>query len=397
MSETNNSRSNKGYLYQFIPREFEYLTKIKSIEYKGFKLKTAYLINIIHELILKYYFTNDVKHNLWSVILKKKYGKYYSTYILYLLEYDFMSMLSSYYTGKKAKTYQLNITNLDVIRTKISDKIILKKYKKDYIFESFTSIQDSPIEMSLREILIDDLYHVKIDYKKSFDWLKMQKKDKVIELNKYFKNLNSIDGINTGHIFFKFDSYGRLHTNFTVLKKHIRNNHLTIDGEELIEIDLPNSQPYFFAVYLKKEIGEHNFNDEIRTFMEVVKNGLIYDQILETYPEVLSSRKEAKILMYKVLFGRNTDKRLENRLFKKMYPSVYDYIKEYKYLSDDYKSLSHQLQKIESDFIFNKCVKTIKNKFPHIKLFTIHDSIVFPIKYKEEVSIIFRNFLKDLL
>ena len=390
-------RTEKGYLYQFVPREFEYLTTQKTIKYKGQNLKTAYLINIIHELILKYYFTNDVYHNLWSVILKKKYGKHYAQYISYLLDYDFMNMISSYYVGKKAKTYKLNITELDVIRTKIADKIILKKHKKEYIFRSFTAIQESPIDMELRKVLIDDLYKVEIDYNKAFKWLNEQKQSKNIELNKYFKNLNSIDGINTEHIFFKFDAYGRLHTNFTVLKKHIRSNFLRIDGDELTEIDLPNSQPYFFGVYLKNEIGEKNFNEEITKFIEVVKNGLIYDELLETYPDILTSRKDAKVMMYKVLFGKNIDKKIENKLFKKLYPTVYSHIKEYKYLSDDYKSLSHRLQMIESDFIFNKCVKTIKKEFPQIKLFTIHDSIIFPIKYKEEVRLIFNNYLKDLL
>ena len=391
------NRTEKGYLYQFIPREFEYLMSKKTIRYKDINLKTAYLINIMHELILKYYFTNEIKHNLWSIILRKKYGKHYSKYISYLLEHDFMKMVSSYYVGKKAKSYKLNITDLDVLRTKVNDKVLLKKHAKDYIFRSFTAIQESPIDMDLRKVLVDDLYHISIDYDKSVNWLNKQKEKKDIDLNKYFKNLNSVDGINTEHIFFKFDAYGRLHTNFTVLKKYIRNNFLRIDGEEVAEIDLPNSQPYFFGVYLKKEIGNNVMKPEIVKFLDIVKNGLIYDEILEKNGDILTSRKDAKLLMYKVLFGKNIDKRIENRIFKSMYPTVYEYIKEYKYLSDDYKSLSHQLQLIESDFIFNKCIKDIKKNFPEIRLFTIHDSIIFPLKYKEEVQIIFNNHLKELL
>jgi len=390
-------RTDKGYLYQFIPKEYEYLTNIEKIQYKGITIKTAYLINIMHELILKYFLLDDVEHNLWSVILKKKYGKYYNYYISYLLDYDFMYLVSSYYVGKKAKTYKMNITGLDVMRTKITDKILLKKHKKEYLIRSFTAMQDSPISMKLRKILIDDLYYVNIDYDLSLVWLKGEKKNKTIELKKYFKNLASIDGINTGHIFFKFDSYGRLHTNYTVLKKHIRNNFLSINGDEIGEIDLPNSQPYFFAVYLKNEINEEDYTDDIIEFLDVVKNGLIYEQLLEKYPKILSTRNDAKVMMYKVLFGKNIDKKLENILFKKVYPTVYSYIKEYKYLHDDYKSLSHKLQKIESDFIYNKVVTTIKKEFPKIKLFTIHDSICFPMKYKEEVNIVFNQYLKDLL
>jgi len=181
------------------------------------------------------------------------------------------------------------------------------------------------------------------------------------------------------------------------LKKFIRSNCLTIDGEEISEIDIDNSQPLFFAVWLKKEIGEDNFNDEIRKYVECVKNGLIYDEIQQAFPKKLKSRKDAKILMYKILFGDNIDKKSESKIFSSLYPTVYEYIKEFKYLSTSYKSLAHELQALESDFIFNKVVLEIKKKFPKIKLFTVHDSIVYPSKYKEEINIIFRKHMKKMI
>lgn len=390
-------RTDKGYLYQFIPRDFKYLTEIDKIKYKDNNLKTDYLINIIHELILKFYFTNEPCHNLWSSILRRKYGKYYHFYMQYLVEHKFMFLISNYYAGKKAKTYKLNITDLDVIRCKVDDKILLKKHKKEYLYKTFTSQQETPIELDLRKKLINDLYHVEIDYKKSLNWLKDAKESKTIDLNKYFKNLSSIDGIESGHIFFKFDSYGRLHTNYTVLKKYIRNNYLTIDGEEISEIDISNSQPLFFAKFLKNEIGEENFNDEVRRYVDIVKNGLIYDEIQDAFPDRLKTRKEAKILMYKVLFGNNIDKKTESKMFRKLYPTIYEYLKEFKDLFENYKTLSHKLQLLESNFIFNEVITSIKEKFPKIRLFTVHDSIVYPTKYKEEVGLIFRNYLNKIL
>jgi hypothetical protein len=62
---------------------------------------------------------------------------------------------------------------------------------------------------------------------------------------------------------------------------------------------------------------------------------------------------------------------------------------------------THELVAI-ADNVFSQSgdfpnMELLKEKFPKIRLFTIHDSIVFPVKYKEEVNIIFRNFLKDLL
>jgi len=389
-------RPDKTFFWQFIPREFEHLTKVKTIEYKEYKLKTDYIINIMHELILRYLTTNEESHNLWSSILRRKYGKTYNIYIEYLTYIKFMKLTSNYYAGRKSKTYKLNITTFDITRHKITDNILLKKHSKDYLYRTFTSQQESPIDFNLRKKLIDDLYHVAIDYEKSLDWLNNKKANKDLDLNKYFKNLISIDGINTGHIFFKFDGYGRLHTNFTVLKKYLRNNYLTIDGEDIKETDISNSQPFFFAVYLKNELSEKNFNDEVKKYVECVKNGLIYDQILQAYPDKIQNRNDAKTLMYKVLFGHNKY-RESDKMFQKLYPSIYSYIKEYKDMSDSYKELSHELQLLESDFIFGKVVTEIKMKFPEIKLFTIHDSICYPVKYKEEVEIIFRKHLKNLL
>jgi hypothetical protein len=390
---------NRGYIYQFLPKEFEYLTKTKKVDYKEYKLKSDFLINIMHELILKFYFSEnqEVKYNLWSSILRRKYGKTYNIYIQYLVDNKFFDFVSNYYVGKKAKTYKLNITSLDIIRYKATDNILLKKHKKDYLIRTFTAQQESTIPIDLRKKLIDDLYHVEIDYDKAFKWLNMAKKRKEIDLHKYMKNLSSIDGIDTGHVFFKFDAFGRLHTNFTVLKKFIRQNCLTIDGELLSEIDIVNSQPFFFAVYLKNEIGIENFNDEVRKYVDCVKNGLIYDEFHEKFPDKLKSRNEAKMMMYKILFGNNFDNKKESKIFKSLYPTVYEYIKEFKYLSDSYKSLSHELQNLESNFIFNTVIQEIKTKFPHIRLFTVHDSIVFPSKYKNEIELIFNSLLRKLL
>lgn len=388
----------KDYLWQFLPKEFEYLLDQKTITHSGYTLKTDYLVNMMNELVVKYLFNNDESYNLWSTLLKRRYGKTYNIYIDYLLEKKFMKLISNYYVGKKAKTYKLNITTLDITRCKVYDKTLLKKYNKDYLYRTFTSEQESPIPLNLRKKLIDDLYYVDIDYEKSFKWLNDRKNDNTLDIEKYYRNLSAIDGINTGHIFFKFDPYGRLHTNFTVLKKYIRHNYLTIDGEDIDEIDVRNSQPFFFGVVLKNEIGEETSNKEILKYIDSVKNGLIYDEILQAFPNEITTREQAKTLMYIVLFGNNADRMgKETRLFNKLYPNVCEYIKDFKYFSDSYKSLSHRLQLLESDFIFGKVVTEIKQKFPHIRLFTIHDSICYPIKYKEEIGIIFRKHLNNLL
>jgi len=384
--------------FQFLPKSLEYLTQSKTIKFKDKNLKTDYLINIINELIIKSrFFTCDMEFNLWSIILKQKYGKHYNYYIDWLVEQKTIKMISNYYSGKKARTYKLTIPEFDkkysIIRCRIYDKILINKTKREFLNRTITQRANSPIPEDIRELLANDLNSIKIDYKKAMMYLENEYNAKNIDQRKYFKNTYSIESINDHHIFFKFDQYGRMHTNFTNLKKEIKVQFLTIDGDRLSEVDIINSQPLFFAKMLEDEIGEKNLNREVKRFIALTKNGLIYDDFVNKSPS-LETRKEAKILFYKVLFGYNNDSETD-KIFKSFYPTVYEYIKEYKSIGKSYKQFSHILQRMESKFIFNTLVRKLKNIYPHIKLFTIHDSICFPEKYKTEVNLVFNNCFKE--
>jgi hypothetical protein len=43
----------------------------------------------------------------------------------------------------------------------------------------------------------------------------------------------------------------------------------------------------------------------------------------------------------------------------------------------DYQVLAYDLQKAESNLIFNTIIKKVMNIYPEIKIITVHDSIVF--------------------
>ena len=45
---------------QFLPEILENISNNKSFSYKNKKLKTSYIIDIVHNLILKYYFKNII-------------------------------------------------------------------------------------------------------------------------------------------------------------------------------------------------------------------------------------------------------------------------------------------------------------------------------------------------
>lgn len=393
---------NKTSLIQFIPSKYSYLTKDKKIQYNGVNLKTDYIINIINEVMMKYYFNKEdlidkeINFNMWSNILRKNYGSKYNYYINYLIESDFIYLVSDYYKNKKARTYKLNVSNvLDVKKCRITDKIILKKHTKEFLQKSFLELNNSPIPINIRKRLVDDLYCIKIDIESSTNYLSDLKDNKLISYNKYMKNTIGIDNISNNNIFFKFDEYGRLHTNFTVLKKYIRQNYLTINGELTHEIDMKNSQPYFLTVIMKEQMDiQKIIKKDVSRYIDLVHNGLIYEEFINKFG--LLDRDEAKIMMYKVLFGKNGNTRKENKMFYSLFPNVYAFIKDYKSVNDNYKSLSHDLQLLESKFIFNTVVDNIYKSYDDINLFTIHDSISCQISNKIKVEEIF-NFYKDKL
>jgi hypothetical protein len=99
-------------------------------------------------------------------------------------------------------------------------------------------------------------------------------------------------------------------------------------------------------------------------------------------------------MTYKVLFGRNISNSKVDKSFKKLFPTIHQFIKNYKKENGDYRVLAYDLQKAESDLVFNTVIKKVMQFYPEIKLITIHDSIVIPRKYKEEVNQIFEIELK---
>ena len=391
---------NIDHLNQFIPEKYTFLTKDKKIVYKDQNLKTDYIINIINELMMKYYFSKDdlldreVHFNMWSNILRKNYGAKYNYYIDYLVENDFIYLVSDYYRNKKARTYKLNTSNiLNIKRCKITDSFILKKSSKEFLQKSFLELNNSPIPLDIRKKLVNDLYKINIDGDSAKDYINDLKTNKEISYNKYMKNLISIENISCNNLFFKFDEYGRMHTNFTVLKKHIRKNYLTIDNDITDEIDLQNSQPLFLTLVMKNNMSIRDIiKKDVTEYINLVSNGLIYEFLMKKYS--IDDRNDVKIMIYKVLFGQNGESKKENKLFSETFPNVFNFIKDYKSVNNNYKSLSHELQLLESDFIYNKVVKDIYHSYDDVTIFTIHDSVSYPYGYKNNINEIF-NYHKN--
>ena len=217
----------------------------------------------------------------------------------------------------------------------------------------------------------------------------------------------------------------RLHSVITNMESDYR-NFLTYRGSELINIDINNSQPYLACLLLNHLFWESNSHLPINLYMlpQNIQDSLCHEEVLseikrffsthsssnfQTYIQTVASgqfyetfaniakskldknitRKEAKTLMFYVLFSSNqgqhdnpTINALRELFTNEIYPSVAELFKIIKRRHKSIKSekqhnrLACLLQSIESEIILHRCCKRIWAEGNHqIPVFTIHDSM----------------------
>jgi hypothetical protein len=382
----------KKHSLQFLPISLEAISKNKKFMYKNKLLKTSYIIDISHNLILKYYFKKENKFNLMSTILKEKYGHLYNYYIDFLVENEILILLTNYMAGKNARIYKINDTVLkgEIKRFINTDRILLKKYKNKVSQIEEVDIEKSIINQDVKTKLVNDLFHTQIQFDKSIFYLDNLKDE---DNDIYNRNRYSVECINDKHIFYHFDSYGRMHTNFTILKSFIRKNCLLIEGDETYERDLNNSQLLFLTKIIIDSNSKWVKENEFQLFKYLTINGKYYQYVMD-YLKV-HNKNLVKEMTYKVLFGRNINNSKADKVFKELFPTIYNFIKLYKKERGDYKVLAYELQRAESNFIFNKVVKEFMYYYPDVKLVTVHDSIICKKIYRELLNNIFDSKIKE--
>lgn len=388
-----NRLNKKTFSLQFLPECLSYLSTKKIVIFNDKKLKSDYLIDIIHNLVLKFYFKKENRFALNATVLKDKYGYLYNYYINYLIDCNFLLLKTNYLKGVSSRIYSLSdkIFSGNISRYRNYDKILLKKYKLKFIEMIYGDECDnkSLIEENIKDKLVDDLFSVEIQHDRAIFYLDSLKYD---DIDIYNRNIYSVECINDKHIFYHFDSYGRMHTNYTILKSFVRKNCLLIDGLETCEIDIQNSQPLFLAKLMIESNSKWVNPDELNIFYQLTMGGKYYQYLMDMLKE--KNKKKVKELTYKVLFGKNMGNSKSDKQFKSLFPTIHNFIKLYKHEKGDYRMLAYDLQKAESNLIFNKIIKKIMVSHPEIKIITIHDSIVIPSIYREPVTSIFNFELK---
>jgi hypothetical protein len=134
--------------------------------------------------------------------------------------------------------------------------------------------------------------------------------------------------------------------------------------------------------------------DELELFTYLVRNGLYYQYLVDNLK--LKDKKEAKDLTYRVFFGKNYATCKSDKQFSQMFPTIHNYIKLYKREHGDYRILSHQLQKLESQLVFNQIGKDLMTIYPNLAWVTVHDSLIVGKSNRENVQKIFNHYLDQL-
>lgn len=381
-----------------LPVRFDYLTKSTKINYEGKNLRTIYLLHIIDHVI-KEYNNYEPTVPLYSKVLKQIYGNHYSDYIDYLVKTRFISKVKSHSTRSHTSTlYKLTDKLSGVMTYKKDDYILIKKLNKYYSsLNPLTKI--SPIPKEIRHKLIDDLNYVTVDFDKSLSYIsKFEKIDPI----KYSKNLSMISKINDHDLFKTFDKFGRFHTNFTNLKKDIRNQYMMIDNQPIGFFDIKSSQPFFLSQLLKYDPLVSK-NKEVIKFIQILEDSTqdIYMYFVNRYPKIFNhpdpkiNRDNSKNYVIKSMYDRKNKNSKYKSMFRKEFPFILDFMENYK--RNEGRELWSSLQRVESEFIFKKVYMSIIEEFPDIKLLTIHDSIYFPLQYNDGIQLIWENHRENLL
>ena len=364
------SLNDKKFSMQFLPECLLEESLHTHIDFENHKLKSSYLIDLVHNLLLKYYFKKENSFNLSSIILKQKYGHLYNFYVNYLTNRGILILQKKHLKGKNSRIYKLkeSVINGKIQRFPNKDKVLLKKYRNSQIDLKGIEQSSNLIDVDIKMKLIENLYNVEIDYEKSIFYLDTS----IQEQDVYQKNKYCVDSIRDKHLFYHFDDYGRFHTNFTILKSFIRKNCLLIDGEETMELDIKNSQPLFLNLIINSNINQID-NQEKSLYSYLTTSGNFYDYLQQKME--IKDKKLIKQITYKILFGKNYKNKF-NQKFYELFPTIFQFITDYKKERGDYRTLSYELQRVESNFLYNKVIRSILEYDSSITLITCHDSII---------------------
>lgn len=387
--------------------------------FKPFKIdKLIYILSLIH--IIPTY-NRDMLSNEFTFLNSTTLQEVVQNYKQYLnyLENDLEIIESDnqYIVGQKSKGFRfVEQYRTEVKFRSIQDYTLKKKLRiienkkitscshLKYLTKWFNPGLEFDFDSALK--FLDEELRIKSNYP---DLIEMDKNNRQINpINQYNCSIINSDKLFKREFNLVQDSnVKRFHTNLTNLRSILRNA-LTYKGENLISIDLKNSQPYLSIGLLNNNIliniinNKYNYyyimlGEILRTldfkggegYIELASSGNFYEYLTLKFAEKgfnYSNRKLVKQAVFQVLF---TDNRFigqkeakPKRIFKELFPEVYNVFAKIK--RNDKTLLPRVLQYVESTLFIDRISLRISREFPNTPIFTIHDSIATTREYVDD-------------
>lgn len=196
--------------------------------------------------------------------------------------------------------------------------------------------------------------------------------------------MGSIDKIEKGYWYADRNSTNnRLDSNITNLCSDLTKE--IIESNNLVQFDLANSQFAILSHILKQKEELATKKDFIK-FKELSETGELYEYIQEVLG--LETRKQAKIMLFELLFSSEKNKSENKKKIAHLFPAVVKWIDDYKKLNG-YENFAIMLQLEESKIFIDDIYHTLK--YRELFCLTKHDSIIIKKENEEEVE----TFLKE--
>jgi hypothetical protein len=191
-------------------------------------------------------------------------------------------------------------------------------------------------------------------------------------LHRLMIHQQQIYAINDGWLYFRRNkTNGRLDTNLTSLPSYLRK--YIISDDELVNIDIKNSQPYFLYTRLRNEPSVEK--NEVEKYGQLAVSGQLYEYLCEKYKESTGRNKEReqmKKILFSIFYSKTTSYSSYKAFFRSIFPSIMDYIDVTNAIK--HNTLAVAMQVMESHAILDIVMPACKEV--GITPLTIHDSFL---------------------
>jgi hypothetical protein len=438
---------------------------------------------ILHIMINKTHKNSSGKNKTKNVHLSATYlklliGNQYKLVLDTLINNKVIKLKKKANIGVKSAGYQLveKTTIWEKRYVTLSDKTLIKRWKKYRVEKTNEQLK---LHLKHKELVYSNLKtNIKISKTQAEIYIEsMRKLLQIIANHKVFEKEHSkkeflqstsivlehysqeIAKLNSADIKFSTSFHklgGRFFTPISNMPSSLR-YFLTIDDEELVYLDISNSQPFHLLLTLKHDfwkerstkrtslakldsvlleqiikVNKEEYSElfmflkahdesclnnslsefcdlpyDVKKFQELVCTGKLYEFMHQKFKsqkfikgqDIFKDKHTSKQTFIQMLYSdskyKGSPSSAAMNLFRKEFPTIARIIRLLKTNSNS--SFALLLQKIESIFILEKVCKALLIKNPNIPLFTIHDGIITKKQYQRDLEqAIEKAYLTDL-